>query len=27
MNPIDNYHINPKKFERVVNDLNRFFKK
>ena len=27
MNPIDNYHINPKQFERVIDDLNRFFKK
>ncbi len=27
LNPVDNYHINPKQFEKVVEDLNRFFKK
>lgn len=26
MNPISNYHINPRQFDQVINQLNRFFK-
>ena len=27
LNPVDNYHIQPKAFDAAVKDLNRFFKK
>ena len=26
LNPIEDYHINPRKFESAINDLNRFFR-